>query len=90
MSIKVIIPESFWVASGGIDEIETHGSSIEECLEEAVQQVPALRKLWFTPEGKLSKYVLLCLNGETIPRARADQHVQEGDEIMPLLVIGGG
>ena len=90
MSVKVIIPESFLVASGGIDEIETHGSTIEECLKEAVKQAPALQKLWFTPEGELSKYILLCLNGETIPRTKADQTVKDGDEIMPLLVIGGG
>ncbi len=90
MSKKVIIPESFQVASGGLDEIEVQGNTLEECLKEAAQKAPALQKLWFNPEGGLSKYVLLCLNGENIPANNVNQTVQDGDEIMPLLVIGGG
>ncbi len=90
MSIKIIIPESFLVASGGIDEIEVHGSTVEECLKEAARKAPALQKIWFTPEGRLSKYVMLCLNGENIPLDKLSQPVRDGDEIMPLLVIGGG
>jgi sulfur carrier protein ThiS len=90
MSIKIIIPESFQVASGGIEEIETHGATIGECLKGAVEKVPSLQKLWFTPEGDLSKYIILCLNGESVPRDKPDQAVKDGDEIMPILVIGGG
>jgi molybdopterin converting factor small subunit len=90
MSVKVIIPEAFYVASGGLDEIETHGKTVGDCLAEAAASVPALRQLWFTPEGSLSKYVLLCLNGENIPAANLDRATRDGDEIMLLLVVGGG
>jgi molybdopterin converting factor small subunit len=90
MPVKVIIPESFQVAAGGIDEIKTAAGTIGDCLKEAVAKVPALQKLWFTSEGDLSNYVILCLNGESISRSQVDMPVKDGDEIMPLLMIGGG
>jgi hypothetical protein len=90
MSIKVVIAESFLVASGGITEVETSGKTIDECLKEASKESPGLEHLWFTPDGRLSKFVLLFLNGENVPGNNADQAVVDGDEIYPLLVIGGG
>jgi hypothetical protein len=90
MCIKVVIPDSFLVASGGVTELETTGRTVGECLKAAAKQAPALQKLWFTPEGGLSKFVLLFLNGENVPGNNVDQTVKEGDEIYPLLVIGGG
>ncbi len=90
MSVKVVIPESWVVASGGLAEVETNGSTIGECLKQAAKKSPALEKLWFVPEGGLSKFVLLCLNGENVPGNNMDQVVKDGDEIYPLLVIGGG
>lgn len=90
MSIKVIIPESFQVVSGGVEEIEASADTVGGCLKEAVKKAPALQKLWFTAEGELSKYVILCVNGESISRSYLDHPVKDGDEIMPILVIGGG
>lgn len=90
MSVKVVISESFLVASGGIAEVETSGKTIGECLREAARKSPALESIWFTPDGGMSKYVLLCLNGEGIPGNILDRAVNDGDEIYPLLVIGGG
>ena len=90
MSIKVVIPESFLVASGGVSEVETTGETVGDCLKAAAEQIPALQKLWFTSEGGLSKFVLLFLNGENIPGNDINRSVEEDDEIYPLLVIGGG
>jgi hypothetical protein len=90
MSIKVVIPESFLVAAGGITEVETAGKTIGECLKIAAEKATALHNLWFTPEGSLSKYVLLFLNGENVSENNLEQAVKDGDEIYPLLVIGGG
>jgi hypothetical protein len=90
MSIKVVIPESFLMVSGGITELETTGQTVGGCLKEAAKKAPGLQKLWFTPEGGLSKLVLLFLNGENVSGNNLDQTVKDGDEIYPLLVIGGG
>ena len=86
MSVKVVIAESFRVASGGIDEIETNGKTLGDCLEEAVKKAPSLKKLWFKSEGGLSKYVILTLNGENVPVDNLSQPVKDGDEIYPILL----
>jgi len=90
LSVKVIIAEAFQVAAGGIDEVETQGATIRECLQEAVNQVPGLKKIWFTRDGELSKYVILTMNGENVPAKDFDNKVKDGDEIFPILLIGGG
>ena len=90
MGVKVIIAEAFQVAAGGIEEIETHGTSIRECLQEAVKQAPGLQKIWLTRDGELSKYVILTMNGENVPAKDFDKKVKDGDEIFPILLIGGG
>jgi molybdopterin converting factor small subunit len=90
MKVKVIIAEAFQVAAAGIEEVETNGQTIRECLQEAVERAPGLRKIWFTREGELSKYVILTMNGENVPSKDFDKKVKEGDEIFPILLIGGG
>jgi molybdopterin converting factor small subunit len=90
MACKVVIAESFRLAAGGLEEVESEGKTIAECLEAAAGKAPALRKLWFTPEGGLSKYVILTLNGENVPIQELGRPVKSGDEIYPILLIGGG
>ena len=90
MKVKVIIAEAFQVAAGGLEEVETNGETIRECLQEAVERIPGLRKIWFTREGELSKYVILTMNGENVPSKDFDKKVKDGDEIFPILLIGGG
>lgn len=90
MGVRVVIPESFQVASGGLEEVETGGKTIGECLREALEKAPGLQKVWFTPEGGLSKYVVIFLNSENVPGNDLNREVNDGDEIMPLLLVGGG
>jgi molybdopterin converting factor small subunit len=90
MTCKVVIAESFRVAAGGLEEMESQGKTISECLQEVVLKAPALRKLWFNPEGGLSKYVILTVNGENVSIQDAGRPVNDGDEIYPILLIGGG
>lgn len=90
MSVKVIIAEAFRVASGGIEEIETHGRTVRECLQEAAGQSPGLEKVWLTSSGDPSRYIIITLNGENVPAGDADRRVNDGDQIYPILLIGGG
>jgi hypothetical protein len=90
LACKVVIAEAFQLAAGGLGEIVSQGQTIGECLREAAEQAPALKKLWFNPAGGLSKYVILTVNGENVPVGALDRPVEEGDEIYPILLIGGG
>jgi len=70
--------------------VETSGKTVGECFKEAARVSPLLEKLWFMPDGSLSQYVLLCLNGESVAGNNLNLAVQDGDEIFPVLMIGGG
>ncbi len=90
MSIKVIIDEAFQPATGGVEAVEVTGDTIGQCLKEVVKKFPGLQKLWFKAENRPSPYILILLNGENISGNRLIHKVKDGDEIYPLLIIGGG
>ncbi len=90
MGCKVVIAEAFRLAAGGLEEVESQGKTIGECLRETVDRAPALQKVWFNADGGLSKYLILTVNGENISVKELDRPVKEGDEIYPILLIGGG
>jgi molybdopterin converting factor small subunit len=90
MSIKVLIPENFQTATAGISAVEVKGVNIGECLDEAVERFPGLRKLWFKEKGKLASYLLILVNGEKINGNNLRHTVKDKDEIYTLPVIGGG
>jgi hypothetical protein len=90
MSIRVIIEESFRSATGGVEKMEVEGDTIGQCLKEAVKKFPDLKKLWFKGNNKLTPYLLILLNSENIGGNKMARKVKDGDEICPLLIIGGG
>jgi molybdopterin converting factor small subunit len=90
MGVKVIIAETFKSATGGIETVEVEGETVGQCLEEVVRKFPGLQKLWFREKGKLASYLLILLNGENIRENKLTRAVKDGDEICPLLIIGGG
>ena len=90
MSCKVVIAEAFRLAAGGLEEVDCEGKTIGECLRQAVARAPALQKVWFNADGALSKYLILTVNGENVSVKELDRPVKEGDEIYPILLIGGG
>jgi molybdopterin converting factor small subunit len=90
MGVKVIIAETFQTATAGTDIIEVQGETVGQCLIETVRKYPGLEKLWFEKKGKLAHYMLLFINGENVHGEGLGQKVKEGDEIYPMLIIGGG
>lgn len=90
MSVKILISEAFQSSTGGSDVLEVKGRTIGECLLEATGQYPALGKMWFDLDGNFVHYIILFLNGENLPGNALNQEVKDGDEIYPVLMIGGG
>ena len=90
MSVKVLIPETFQTATGGAEIVEVKGETVGQCLKEAVKKYPGLEKLWFEGKDKLARYILIFINGENTHGDSLTQAVKEGDEINPMLIIGGG
>jgi molybdopterin converting factor small subunit len=90
MSVKILISEAFQSSTGGSDVLEVKGSTIGECLKEATGKFPALGKMWFDPQGDFVHYMILFLNGQNVPKNDLNLGVKDGDEIYPVLMIGGG
>jgi hypothetical protein len=90
MSVKILISEAFQSSTSGIDLLEVKGGTIGECLKEAAAKFPALGKMWFDQQGSFVHYMILFLNGENVPKNDLKTGVKDGDEIYPVLMIGGG
>lgn len=90
MSIKILISEAFQSSTGGSDSLEVEGKTIGECLKKATGKYPALGKMWFDQDGNIVHYMILFLNGENVPKNDLNLGVRDGDEIYPVLMIGGG
>jgi hypothetical protein len=90
MSVKILISEAFQSSTNGSDLLEVKGRTIGECLKEASARFPALGKMWFDQQGIFVHYMILFLNGENVPKNNLNQSVKDGDEIYPVLMIGGG
>ena len=90
MSVKVLISETFQTATGGTETVEVEGNTVGESLREAIKKYSGLEKLWFEGENKLAHYILVFINGENIHGDTLPHPVKDGDEIYPMLIIGGG
>jgi molybdopterin converting factor small subunit len=90
VSVKILISEAFQSSTGGSDMLEVKGSTMGECLKEATGKYPALGKMWFDQQGNVVHYMILFLNGENVPKNDLNQVIKDGDEIYPVLMIGGG
>jgi molybdopterin converting factor small subunit len=90
MKVKVIIGESFQLVTGGIETVEVEGRTVGQCLKEAMQRYPGLKDLWFRSDNEIAPYMMILINRENILSNKLVHRVKDGDEIYPMLVIGGG
>jgi molybdopterin converting factor small subunit len=90
LSIQVVIAATFQSATGGIESVEVEGKTLGQCLNEAVKKFPGLQKLWFKSENQLAHYLLVLINGENTSQNKLNLAVKDGDQIYPMLMIGGG
>jgi molybdopterin converting factor small subunit len=90
LSIRVVIAETFQSATGGVGSLEVEGKTVSQCLGQAAQALPGLQKLWFKSENRLADHILVLVNGENTSQNNFSRSVQDGDEIFPMVIIGGG
>ncbi len=90
MSVKVVIAETFQTVTGGTEMVEVQGKTVGRCLEEVVKKFPGIEKMWYGEKGQLAHYILIFVNGENVLGDNLMQPVKDGDEIYPMLIIGGG
>ena len=87
---QVSIPPPYRGPTQGRGEIETTGTTLRECLEDAGRQYPGLAEQIFDAAGKVHRFVNVFVNGDEIPRDQIDRKVADTDRIEILAAIAGG
>lgn len=90
MSVKVKISSMFQTATGGAKMVEVSGSTVGECLKDLVRQYPDLERMLFDEKDRLPSEVVIFVNEESTPQDGLSRPVKNGDEIYPMILIGGG
>ena len=90
MSVKVKISSMFQSATAGAKMAEVTGSTVGECLRDLVRQYPDLERMLFDEKDRLPSEVVIFVNEESAAEDGINRPVKDGDEIYPLILIGGG
>jgi hypothetical protein len=66
--------------------------TVGDCLKRLREQFPRLGKMLFDEGESVSSSLNVLINGQSVGEGSAviDQPVRDGDEICPLMAIGGG
>ncbi len=85
------IPTPLRPYAGGKSEIQVHGRTVAEALEELTGQHPALKQHLYTENGELRAFVNLFLNDEDIRYLQGvETPLADSDRLMILPSIAGG
>ena len=89
--VRIELPTLLGSVLGGQRELTVEGDTLRGALENAFEQVPALRVHLFEESGKLRPHVLCFLNEvNTRWLEQGDQPLSEGDCITILQAVSGG
>lgn len=70
--------------------IEVTGSTPVECLHALEFRFPAIRRRLYNKWGDLLPQLQFFANGERIPPGELNNALQDADELLILVAIGGG
>jgi len=87
VSVKIKLNLPLMRLAGNREIIEVTGSTVRECLNELVKQIPGSERHVFNADGSLT--LLFLLNNEAI-KQDLDQPVFENDELWLLSIVSGG
>jgi len=91
MSVKLKLCDSYRpVISGRPDFVEVNGTTISECFKDLITKYPHIERYIYDSPGEMCKSLMIFHNGLSISQDALDRPVKDGDEIFPLMIIGGG
>jgi hypothetical protein len=90
MSATVKISNLFQSVTDGVSEVEVSGGTLKECLLDTVRQFPKLQRLFFDSGEQIAGSLIIFVNGESAQNDGDSKVINDGDEIYPMLIIGGG
>ena len=87
---RVRIPPVLRAEVGGARELEAHGETVSEVIDDLVERYPALRAQLFE-NGSIGSYVNVYLGGEDVRTLDGlDTRVHEGSTLILLPAMAGG
>ena len=92
MEVTVVIPSILRQYTGGEGVVKVTRKdgiiySVSDCLHELAERFPGVGQKLYDAQGKLAGYVYLFVNGKKVS---AGDTLQEGDELIIMLAVGGG
>ena len=90
MAIKIHIHKTHRQHTNGLEVVETGGSTVGICLDQLIQQFPAMKQALFDNKGKLLNVIEIYLNMKSAYPDELAKKVTEGDEIHLTVMLAGG
>lgn len=90
MSVKIKIPSYMKSFTDDKETVELTGSTVGECLDYLVKQLPDIKKQIFSEDNNLFENIIISVNGESAYPEQMDKPVKDGDELDIIFIIGGG
>ncbi len=92
MEVTVMIPSILRQYTGGegVVKVARKGDiiySVSDCLNELAERFPGVGQKLYDAQGKIAGYVHLFVNGKKV---FAGDALQDGDELIMMLAVGGG
>ena len=89
--VKVKVPTILRQHVGGAAEVEGHGETVRDLLQDLERQYPGVTGRILTDEGRLHRFVNLYVNDEDVRYLGSlETEVQAGDTVSILPAVAGG
>jgi len=90
MSVKINVRPGMQHLTSDQDVVEVNGSTVGECLNQLIEQFPAIKDELVDEDGKVLNYIDIYVNGKSSYPEELVKPVKDGDELYILRAIGGG
>ena len=90
MSVKLKIHPLLLQSTGGQEIVDVRGQTVGECLRDFQTRFPGAGIFYKDKKDKLRNFVGVFLNHRSIYPQGLDHPVRDGDELLLLIVVGGG
>ena len=90
MNVKINIPSYMKPFTNDMEVVEVDGSTVGECLNHLIKQLPGMKKQLFSKHGNLFESIIISVNGESAYPEQLTKAIKDGDELNILFIIGGG
>ena len=90
MSVKIKIPSYMKSFTNDMEVVELAGSTVGECLNYLIEQLPDMKKQLFSEDNNLFENIIISVNGESAYPEQLVKPVKDEAEIDIIFIIGGG